>query len=168
LVHWKAGHFAALVEDRDGRSLLQDPTFGDDLWITRAALDDQASGFFLVPEGKLPAGWEPLPASAGETVWGKGITNESDNQAQGPKEPSKPDCCEDGSCPPMAVYKVNLMLVNLHVSDTPVRYQPPLGPAMRFALAYNQREIFQPQLPMFSNLGPKWTFDWFSFAEDDP
>ena len=168
LVHWKAGHFAALVEDKDGRLLLQDPTFGDDLWITRAALDDQASGFFLVPEGKLPAGWEPLPASAGETVWGKGITNESDNQAQGPKEPSKPDCCEDGACPPMAVYKVNLMLVNLHVSDTPVRYQPPLGPAMRFALAYNQREIFQPQLPMFSNLGPKWTFDWFSFAEDDP
>jgi RHS repeat-associated protein len=169
LVHWKAGHFAALVDDSADRLLIQDPTFGDDLSISRTALDDEASGFFLVPEGDLPSGWEPLPRSAGEAVWGKGITSGSDPQPQGSCEPSQPECrtpdCRNGG---MAGYTVNLMLVNLHISDTPVGYQPPLGPSMQFTIAYNQREAFQPQLPMYSNFGPKWTFDWFAYAEDDP
>ncbi len=169
LVHWKAGHFAALTEHSEGRVLLQDPTFGDNLWITEAALEDQASGYFLVPAGDLPTGWEKLPAAAGDEIWGKGITSGSNQQEQGPSEPSEPTCCPEENCGGgMAAYKVNLMLVNLHVWDSPVGYQPPVGPRMHFVVNYNQREVFQPQLPEYSNLGPKWTFNWFSYVEDDP
>jgi len=68
----------------------------------------------------------------------------------------------------MASYTVNLLLVNLHISDVPVGYSPPVGQGMGFRVSYNQREVFQPQLPAYSNVGPKWTFDWFAYVEDDP
>ncbi len=48
LVHWKVGHFAALVEKQGDKYLIRDPTFGDELWLTQAALDEEASGYFLV------------------------------------------------------------------------------------------------------------------------
>jgi hypothetical protein len=48
LVHWKAGHFAALTKESGGRLLMQDPTFGGDLWISRAALEEEGSGYFLM------------------------------------------------------------------------------------------------------------------------
>jgi RHS repeat-associated protein len=169
LVHWKAGHFAALVKDTGDRLLIQDPTFGDDLWITRAVLDAEASGVFLIPNGALPSGWESLRPEDGQDIWGKGIVNGADPQIQGscPMVKSEPECeCDNPQR--MAHYVVNLLLVNLHIMDSPVGYRPPVGPAIEFAVAYNQREVFQPQLPAYSNLGPKWTFDWFSFVQDDP
>jgi RHS repeat-associated protein len=173
LVHWKAGHFAALVKEVDGRLLIQDPTFGDDLWVDKATLDDEASGYFLVRAGTLPLGWEALTIAAGDGIWGKGSVNSASPQFQGscPKVTSAPICMCNAvkkSKPRMADYTVNLLLVNLHIEDSPVGYDPPVGPEMEFTVAYNGREVFQPQLPAYSNLGPKWTFDWFSFVQDDP
>jgi RHS repeat-associated protein len=171
LVHWKAGHFAALTKESSGRFLLQDPTFGDDLWITRAALEDEATGYFLVPAGSLPSGWQRVPRADGNAIWGKGVVNSTDPTVMGPN-PAVVRAGGNGapgqSCPPMAVYTVDLLLLNLHISDSPVGYTPAIGPGMRFTIAYNQREQFQPQIPLYSNFGAKWTFDWFSYVEDDP
>ena len=66
----------------------------------------------------------------------------------------------------MAAYDIHLMLVSLNISDEPVGYAPPIGPAVRFRATYNQREIYQPQTFSYSNLGPKWTFDWLSYIEE--
>ena len=55
----------------------------------------------------------------------------------------------------MANYTVNLLLVNLHIAELSVGYSPPVGPAMDFRVAYNAREVFQPQIPAYSNLGPE-------------
>ena len=68
----------------------------------------------------------------------------------------------------MAVPSVHLMLVSLNIVDEPVGYAPPAGPAVRFTVRYNQRDAFQPANFMYSNLGPKWTFDWLSYITDDP
>src|SRR4029453_16695899 len=57
VVHWNAGHFAALVRQEGDRFLIQDPTFGEDLWLTRKALDDETSGYYVIPQGPLPSGW---------------------------------------------------------------------------------------------------------------
>ena len=35
-------------------------------------------------------------------------------------------------------------------------------------MSYHQREVFQPQLPAYGNLGPKWTYGWLAFVEDNP
>src|SRR5688572_13910921 len=68
----------------------------------------------------------------------------------------------------MAAYNVHLMLVSLNIVDEPVRYTTALGPPVRFVATYNQREVYQPQTFTYTNLGPKWTFDWLSYIEDDP
>jgi RHS repeat-associated protein len=168
MVHWKAGHFAALVREEHKRFLVQDPTFGDELWMTRKAVDDEASGLFLVPEGPLPAGWEAVGDATGAQVWGKGNTSSSDPEHT--KKASHKECKQCPTSPPagMARYSVHSLLVSLNIADVPVGYSPPRGPAVTFEVTYNQRDSFQPQIPSFSNLGPQWTFDWLSYVEDNP
>jgi RHS repeat-associated protein len=70
--------------------------------------------------------------------------------------------------PPMARYSVHSTLVSLNIEDRPLRYTPPFGPAVDFTVTYNQRETQQPATFAYSNLGPKWTFDWLSYVTDDP
>ena len=56
IAHWRVGHFAAIVGARNGRFEVRDPTFGHQgLWVTQAALDAEASGYFLVPAGAAHA-----------------------------------------------------------------------------------------------------------------
>jgi YD repeat-containing protein len=60
------------------------------------------------------------------------------------------------------------MTVGLNIRDIPLGYAPPRGPRMDFEVTYIQREIYQPQNLPYSNLGPKWTFDFRTYVEDDP
>jgi RHS repeat-associated protein len=163
LVHWKAGHFAALVKEEGGRYLIQDPTFGEEIWVTRRAFDDETSGYMLVREGRLPSGWRAVPDVEAQDVRGKGATNESDIQKQRQGDSKCP--CESKGMP---AYSFHTMLVNLTITDTPVGYSAPRGPAVNFSLTYNQREAFQPQTFTYGNVGPKWNFGWQSYIEDDP
>jgi ABC-type bacteriocin/lantibiotic exporter with double-glycine peptidase domain len=57
VVHWKVGHYAALVRKEGNLYCLQDPAFGNSTWATRQALETETSGYFLVPTGLLPEGW---------------------------------------------------------------------------------------------------------------
>src|SRR5260370_32250655 len=63
---------------------------------------------------------------------------------------------------------VDRMLVSLNINDEAVGYAPPVGPAVRFTVRYNQRDADQPGNFLYSNLGPKWTFDWLSYITDNP
>ena len=76
--------------------------------------------------------------------------------------------CKSCKSLPMAQYTAHSMLASLNVEDTPLRYTPPRGPAINFTVTYNQRDTQQPQTFNYSNLGPKWTFNWFSYVTDDP
>jgi hypothetical protein len=68
----------------------------------------------------------------------------------------------------LALASIKQMLVSLTLTDTPIWYTPPKGPAVEFTAWYNQREAFQPQTFSYSNLGQKWTFNWLSYITDDP
>ncbi|MGA2083749.1 MAG: RHS repeat-associated core domain-containing protein [Holophaga sp.] len=70
LVHWKAGHYAALVLQREDRYLVKDPTFGPESWISRAALEAEATGYALIPSGPLPRGWRAVEEAEARTVTG--------------------------------------------------------------------------------------------------
>jgi RHS repeat-associated protein len=86
VVHWKVGHYAALLRQEGERYLLEDPTFGslgNTVWATKQALEAEASGYFLVPPGPLPTGWRTVETQEGETVWGKGVVNNSDPRPHG-------------------------------------------------------------------------------------
>jgi YD repeat-containing protein len=81
VVHWKVGHYAALVERRDDRILAQDYTFASSLWITPRAVEEEGSGYYLVPEGPLPKGWRSVSPAEGRTIWGKGHSPKDNSPA---------------------------------------------------------------------------------------
>ena len=181
VVHLKSGHFSAIVRADEGRYLLQDAILGGSLWISRNALNDEGSGFFLIPGGALPEGWRAATTSEAEAIIG--------HCAPGPPDPTDPNCptIGGGGPPPgpggasgpgsppggcascgMPTYGFMPNQVALRLTDTPVGYAPPRGPGVFFQITYNQLVVGQPQTFSFWNLGPKWTSDWLSYITDDP
>jgi len=162
VIHWKAGHYAAIVGQEGDRYLVQDPTFRNDAWVTKEALETEGSGYFVIPPGHLPPKWRAVEADEGGSVWGKGIVGGPDpGGGGGPPNPPTP-------CKGMAVPSVDLLFVSLGLSDEPVGYSPPVGPSVRFMVRYNQRDASQPASFSYSNFGAKWTFDWLAYIKDDP
>jgi hypothetical protein len=179
VIHWQVGHYAALLRQDGNRFLLQDPTFGTDVWATRDALEAEASGYFLVPADSLPPAWRAVDEAEGDRVRGKGNTGGGcgdkcdkpcDGQSSGEKCCSDPNCGGGPSppCPGMTVASVHLNTVNLHLQDHPLEYTPPFGPAVRFSVYYNQRDAAQPSIFTYSNVGSKWTSYWTSYIADNP
>jgi hypothetical protein len=136
VVHLQLNHYAAMMRQEGDRYLLQDPTFGNDVWVTSGALVTETSGYFL-----LPPGWRVVEGQEGGSVWGKGVTGDNEPGPHAPCDPTTPggNTCpkNDGDCKGMAVPRVHLMLVSLNINDEPVGYAPPAGPAVGFTVRYN-------------------------------
>ncbi len=168
VVHWKVEHFSALVDLREegGKEwcLVENPLFENRIWVSREALDEETSGYYLVSQGDLPVGWRPVSEAEGENVWGRCYTAKGDDQqTMCYAEKVKCDC---GAFRGIPQYDFHAMLVSLNIVDQPLGYAPPRGPSVHFTITYNQREAYQPAVFSFSNLGPKWTFDWLSYVAD--
>jgi RHS repeat-associated protein len=170
IVHWKVGHFAAIVGKANGRYHVEDPVFpGMGMWVTQAALDAEASGDYMIPASKpVAAGWHALTLTQAGEVWGKGPTS-------GTQKGDNNDPCSSGascSCPgggsPMCGYNIKEATVGITMSDTPVGYAPPIGPSAKVTITYNQREDSQPAVFSFYNVSPKWTLNWLEYVTDDP
>jgi RHS repeat-associated protein len=180
VVHWKIGHYAALVKQEDnGLIHAQDPTFEQDTWLSQKALDAESSGYCLVPSGDLPSGWQAVPAEEAATVFGKGATDGNSPDASGddgPADGGDQNRCEappkkdsDGNTAPpqgMARCSINLMQVGLNIVDEPVGYSPPVGYSVRFRVAYREREAVSNSSQ--SNCGENWTFYWLGYIQDTP
>ena len=166
VVHWKVGHFAALLEPEDGLYRVEDDTAGfnrERIKISSQTLDTEASGYFLVPSGKLPVGWRTVSEKEAQTIWGRGYVGYFvDLLATGLSELLVKDDQDD--CP-MTVWDVQASLVSLTLKDTPVGLSPAAF-AVPFQVVYSQREAGQPSVFDFSNLGPKWTSNWTSHITD--
>jgi RHS repeat-associated protein len=160
LVHLKTDHFTAVLEERGNQYRLRDGIFGGDAWVTRDALFEESSGYFLVREGDLGDGWRAVPAAEGTRVIGHCLGGGPDDE----------DPCPCGGNPPpgMPVYDFMPNRAALRIVDVPVGYSPPKGPSVYFKLTYSQREMLQPQIFTFWNAGPKWTFDWLSYVLENP
>ncbi len=190
VAHWQVGHYAAIVEkDDQGRYFVEDPTFGEAIRMSLATLEDEASGYFLVPPGRLPAGWRPVSPAEGSVVWGRGDTGlQHDDGATGPSAPpafsgpgappgapggappgAPPDpphpCPGPGGC---TTWNVEASVVGLSLHDAPVGYAPSLGPPVRFEIYYSQRDVLQPMTGFpFTNLGPSCTSTLTCFVTDN-
>jgi RHS repeat-associated protein len=177
VVHYKVEHYAALVERRveDGREyfLVENPLFERMMWVSRAALEAETSGYFLVPEGRLPDGWRKATHTEAISHWGRCFNGTKDTEQTRCEAVKVTSGCQTCGCKPpgtgqrMAQYSFHAMLASLNIVDEPVGYLPPRGPGIGFITTYNQRDAFLPATFSFSNLGPKWTFDWLSFVTDE-
>lgn len=165
VVHWKVSHYAAIIGENQGRYHIQDPIFGEDLWVTRDAIDSEASGYFLVPTQQLQAGWRPIQLAEADNLHGMGYTGSTTPGNTTPQDDkSKPGDCNNGMCD----YNFTEMVVSLNLNDTPVGYAPPKGPAVYTSLTYNQREASQPANFGFFNVSQKWSVNWLSYIQDSP
>jgi RHS repeat-associated protein len=186
VVHWKLGHYAAIVGVRDGKYEVHDTTFGGaEFLISGSTLDRESSGYFLVPAGPLPSGWVSVPASESAQVFGRGNTQNSDSTAWGDDAScsnSALSAAGGGDCGSagggysdlnggeelslgegMTVPSVKAMEVSMTLADTPISYVPPVGPKMPFTVLYNQRDDTQPATFTYGNFGPGWTYGFLSY-----
>jgi YD repeat-containing protein len=162
IAHWRVGHFAAIVGERNGRFEVRDPTFGhQSLWMSQAALDAEASGYFLVPSGAARAAdWRTVATAEAEQVWGAGFAPPNDNAPP----PLPPGCQGPGLCG----YRINEEKVSLILADMPVGYAPPIGPSAGLSLVYDMYDVSQPANFGYFTVGQKWTLNWLSFVRDEP
>lgn len=181
-MHWKVGHFAAIVGKVNGRYHVKDPVFpGQSLWVTPAALDAEASGYFLMPaNAQASAEWREVGNSEAATVWGKGQTFNTQPGGAGPQQDPQanwsagPNSATGGcgssssTASAMCVYDIGESTASTTLSDTPVGYVPPIGPSAKVTITYNQREDSQPAVFNFFNVSPKWTLNFLSYVTDDP
>lgn len=166
VVHWKAGHYAALIRAEKGRYLTEDPTFENHTWHSQDALEDEASGYFLIPSGPLPKGWTTVSETEASRIFGKGTTSGCTST----QTAADLMTCTVPHPPPsgMASYNFRIMLASLQLADTPVGYSPPVGYPVPFSLVYAQRDDQQPTNLNFPNVGRKWGFNWQSYIKDTP
>ena len=165
VVHWKVSHYAAIVGEDQGRYHVRDPIFGEDLWVGREAIDGEASGYFLVEGRKLQPGWHTVALAEAEGPHGMGYTGSIlAGNTTTHDDTAQPRQCNRGMCG----YTFTEMVVSLNLADTPVGYQPPIGPAVYATLTYNQREASQPANFSFFNVSQKWSLNWLGYIQDTP
>lgn len=166
VINWKVNHYAAIISEENGRYHIKDPTFGGELTVSRAAIDAESTGYFLVPSGgPADAGWRSATSEEAARVFGMG--NTPDNQRgslQDGADDKLRSCSGTGMCVPDAF----AMNVSLNLKDTPVGYAPQKGPDAHVSVVYNQRDGDQPAVFSYSNVGPKWTLSLLSFVQDSP
>jgi RHS repeat-associated protein len=165
VINWRAGHYAALTGKTNGKFIAQDPTFGQPTLISQRAIDEEQSGYYLVPDRDLPKGWQMVGDAEGRAIFGKG--NAGANSEPPPLGVAPQVKCANSS-PGMADYNVDSARVSLTITDMPLRYTPSVGPAVEFIVSYQQREVAPVQTPTYSNLGNKWSFGWLSYLVIDP
>lgn len=79
------------------------------------------------------------------------------------KKPGNPACkckCSEGS----PRWTVNVVNLNLFVTDTPLWYDPPIGPPVSIILSYNSLSATEHHEPF----GNKWQFNYGSYLVVDP
>ncbi len=168
VVHWKVGHFSAIVRSGNGKYHVKDITFGNDTFITDAALTYEGTGYFMVPNGPLPQGWREVGATEAASVWGRGASSTTD-----PDATTKANHKVGGDCIPagMPSYQFHTLLASLTITDTPIVIASRTGrEPMAFTITHNQREgsLTVPAGTIeFSNLGPKWFHNWLGYIIED-
>ncbi|MBK8224139.1 MAG: LysM peptidoglycan-binding domain-containing protein [Candidatus Obscuribacter sp.] len=170
VMHWKLDHFGALTAEKNGRYELKDPTFDTAgyLWLSAKTIDAQSDGYFLIPVSeKLPSGWSAVSDEEASKVWGKGEASQQDATAKRPETAKMCMSSVECGCNGMANASAFKMAATLNIEDTPLSYQPPVGPGMDFHFNYNHLEANQPSTFTFSNLGQNWTFNWLSYLTVD-
>ena len=156
IAHYSDEHFVVIREiTSSGDVKLFDPRLQHDCLLTREQFSRQWSGLAVVfappPTGVRVASAEELTQVMGGCC---GL----------PLYPSQlgpicPRCCRG-----LPGWQVNPVNMNLVVSDVPLWYEPPIGPAIEIELTYNSQDSLN-QIRPFGN---KWLFNYASYAMESP
>jgi RHS repeat-associated protein len=161
LVPLKNGHVLALLESHGDRFTAFDAVLNRDLSIGRATLEEEASEYALMSrDDASAAGWTEVAAVA--------LPVQSTLCPPGTPDYHEPCPCSGGGPAGMPAYSIHHSIAGLVVQDTPVTYSVPRGPAPVLSVSYGSRSTEDPAVFTFSNLGPKWRFDWRAYIQERP
>jgi len=94
VVHWRQDLWRTIVAPYGAGCWVQDPTRGR-FWMSAEALEEEATGFCLLPQGLLPPGWRTATAAEAAAVIGRSsATYPAD--AEDEQCPPPPPCCTQG------------------------------------------------------------------------
>ena len=92
VVHWRQNHYGAILEQRGDACLVSDPVLGRPQWLSVEAINEEASGSFLVPAGRLGRGWARLERREAEAV--RGLARAYGDSIDDGKDRGKRDSCQ--------------------------------------------------------------------------
>lgn len=164
--HIKEGHYAALLE-RDpasGDYFMEDRGMGFAGWISPAALDRMSSGNFVVAAGGMPGGFAKLDVREGQGIFGRDGAHAVEDTGVSNDDP--PTTGGDGCPGPgMVSYTLLPQMAAVRLSDTPLGYDPPVGPPVEFSLGYDELDTGSPATPAHSNAGRLWRVNWITWVD---
>jgi RHS repeat-associated protein len=156
VVHWTQNHYAAIVQQGDdGAYLVNDPTFGNRIWLSAQVINEEASGVFLMASNSVPEGWNELSSGEAEEIHGMGLPNTT-------KDGKDKGCPPRKKCPPckgMPVSWVSEPYENLWIADEPLSYLTSRGEPFSFRVTYKQRDT-RFSATLTNNLTQVWNTGW--------
>lgn len=169
VMHSVGQHYSTLVERDGDQFFLVDRAMQFEGWVDRQAIEEQSSGYFLIPATGLKDGWASVTPAEGRRIFGRDGLH-----GQEPNGPNSTPCGESaggsgGSCCGMPRYTFNVKLAGVRITDTPVWHNPPVGPAVHLTLTYADLDDSKPATsPGFSNAGRVWATDWIAWIDHVP
>ncbi|MGF1484928.1 MAG: RHS repeat-associated core domain-containing protein [Opitutales bacterium] len=159
IAHYKDEHFVTVEGfDQDGNVKVFDSRVGRVVSMSRDSFLAQWSGLGLLldadedlPEGIFEASSDDLHFVGGCC----GLPRPEDGLGT---------CREGKAGCGLPVWSVNPVNFNLLVQDTPLWYDPVIGPEIHITLTYNSQDALN-QLAPFGN---KWTFNYCAYAMEAP
>ncbi|HMO52521.1 MAG TPA: RHS repeat-associated core domain-containing protein [Kiritimatiellia bacterium] len=184
LAHYDFKHFVAVTgRDADGNVTVFDPILNLETVMTSEEFSREWSGVALVPKEKrgLFAGiwngvarlWRSpskdapllLAMSALKEFTGGCCGIENPNTDEGGNVPTVGGSrCPKSGNKGLSGWTFAPSSVNIYASDTPLWYEPAIGPDIEFTMSYNAIDADN-NLPSF---GPKWMFSYHSYAVETP
>jgi len=163
VVHWKAGHFAALLGRGGSDLIIADSAYPKGLRMSPAAFSEETTGYMLVPEDGMTTGLATITNKVAGGIRGKGpvqqmILNGIGDFLSG--------LLDRGGCP-LCGSNIKEGSLAIAIQDTPVGYAPATGPSVFTTVFYDQRTAWQTATMPYANLGQKWSLSWNRFVDLD-
>jgi RHS repeat-associated protein len=159
----ESGHYWVLDKVSGERVELYDPQSRRRFQQTPAELAREWSGRALVFSRGGPVPGRRLELREMESFSGGccGAPRKEDNLGRPKRNGRKgrKDPCSNGA----PVWSVNMVSLNLYVTDTPLWYDPPIGPPIEITLSYNSQSAIAQHEPF----GAKWQFNYGSYLVVD-
>ena len=165
VAHWRSNHYAAIIIADDYGWVADDPTFQRRIHFTESALDHEASGYFLIPEGPLQQGWRIVSEQEAEAIFGRGAPDDTSEEDSCSEDSESGGNCNGGTG--MPVYSFSTFHAALIIRDTPIVLQSPVGRSIPFTITYNHRSSEDESHVAAGLLSSKWTHNWRVYLEKD-
>jgi RHS repeat-associated protein len=160
-----SGHYWILEEAKDSSLKLSDPQSRRIFYLSPEEFLKEWSGNALLFTDKEDLPWKKLAEVEMNSIYGGccGVPRPEDDLGC-PEDKCKQGPGVSGGTPTgEPVWTVNMVNMNLYVTDTPLWYESPIGPSVEISLHYNSQSAIAHNEPF----GNKWQFNYASYLVMD-